>query len=434
MPRDPLTVSGTHAGGSDVQKLRRAVRELSILNDLAREIGASLDSEHITSTIVRRSVRAVGAEQGIVILHDRFGETDMRTLTRTFAGQAAGRALHVEESLLGWMQINRRPLLLNHPREDRRFPGVAWDDTVRSILCVPLLIKSELTGILAVFNRKGSSGFDEDDQRLLTILAAQSAQIVENARLHEHEETLLRMQEELRLASEIQLGLLPKEAPVAPGYDIAGASVPAEAVGGDYFDFAPLDGGRLAICLGDASGKGLSAALLMASLRMAIRAQTLLDLPPGRCLANSNTLLSQSTDPHRFATCFFAVLDHHQHQVLYSSAGHEPPLLLRGAGAAERLEAGGLVLGFMEDVEYETAEVQMEPADILVIYSDGVTDATNGADEPFGEDRLRGTLQADPHASAEDAMRNVFRAVREHGGSSAQPDDMTLVLVKRKAA
>ena len=137
MPRDPLAVSETHAGGSDVEKLRRAVRELSILNDLAREIGASLDSEHITSTIVRRSVRAVGAEQGIVILHDRFGEKDMRTLTRTFAGGATGRALHVEESLLGWMQINKRPLLLNYPREDKRFPGVTWDDTVRSILCVP---------------------------------------------------------------------------------------------------------------------------------------------------------------------------------------------------------------------------------------------------------------------------------------------------------
>jgi sigma-B regulation protein RsbU (phosphoserine phosphatase) len=329
MPRDPVTASGTRAGGSDVKKLRRAVRELSILNDLASEIGASLDSEHITSTIVRRSVRAVGAEQGIVILHDRFGEKDMRTLTRTFAGHATGAALHIEESLLGWMQINKRPLLLNRPREDERFTGVAWDDAIRSLLCVPLLVKSELIGVLAVFNRRGSSGFDEDDQRLLTILAAQSAQIVENARLHEHEEALLRMQEELRLASEIQLGLLPNEAPVVPGYD-----------------FTPLDRGRLAICLGDVSGKGLSAALLMASLQTAIRAQILLDLPPGQCLANSNTLLARSTDPHRFATCFFAVLDPHQHRVLYSSAGHDPPLLLSSAGRAERLETAGLVLGF----------------------------------------------------------------------------------------
>jgi sigma-B regulation protein RsbU (phosphoserine phosphatase) len=434
VPRDPVTASGTRAGGSDVKKLRRAVRELSILNDLASEIGASLDSEHITSTIVRRSVRAVGAEQGIVILHDRFGEKDMRTLTRTFAGHATGAALHIEESLLGWMQINKRPLLLNRPREDERFTGVAWDDAIRSLLCVPLLVKSELIGILAVFNRRGSSGFDEDDQRLLTILAAQSAQIVENARLHEHEEALLRMQEELRLASEIQLGLLPNEAPVVPGYDIAGASVPAEAVGGDYFDFTPLDRGRLAICLGDVSGKGLSAALLMASLQTAIRAQILLDLPPGQCLANSNTLLARSTDPHRFATCFFAVLDPHQHRVLYSSAGHDPPLLLSSAGRAERLETAGLVLGFMEGVEYETADVRMEPGDTLVVYSDGVTEATNDADRQFGEHRLQQTLRIDPRESAEDAVRRVFREVRDHGGSSTQPDDMTLVVVKRKPA
>jgi sigma-B regulation protein RsbU (phosphoserine phosphatase) len=240
------------------------------------------------------------------------------------------------------------------------------------------------------------------------------------------------MQEELRLASEIQLGLLPKEAPVVPGYDIAGASVPAEAVGGDYFDFAPLEGARLAICLGDASGKGLSAALLMASLQTAIRAQTLLDLPPGRSLANANTLLSRSTDPHRFATCFLAALDPDQHRVVYSSAGHDPPLLLRNNGEAERLETAGLVLGFMDDVEYETAHVQMGPSDTLAVYSDGVTDATNEADEPFGEDRLRRTLRAGATESAEQTIRSVFRAVRDHCGSSAQQDDTTLVVVKRK--
>ncbi len=415
----------------DVQRLRRAVQELSILNDLAREIGASLDSREITTAIVQRSLRAVRAEQGCITLVDRSSETDMRTLVRTMVGTKTGQALHVEESLLGWMLVNKLPLLVNAPREDPRFPGVKWDASVHSLLCVPLLVKSELTGVLTLFNKRGSGGFTEDDQRLLSIVASQSAQVVENARLREEEEALRRMREELRLASEIQMRLLPKTAPELAGYDIAGISVPAEAVGGDYFDFIGVDEGHLAVCLGDVSGKGLSAALLMANLQATVRTQTLLRVPPARCLGHSNALLSRSIDPNKFVTCFYAVLDAGRSEVRYSNAGHEPPILLSRSGQVTRLGTGGTVLGFLDAVVYEEASVRMEPGDLLAIYSDGISDAVNDADVPFGEERLTSLLASLRTEPAGRVLELTLDAVRGHVGAQDQQDDMTLVVVRR---
>jgi sigma-B regulation protein RsbU (phosphoserine phosphatase) len=204
-------------------------------------------------------------------------------------------------------------------------------------------------------------------------------------------------------------------------------------VGGDYFDFLPFDDGRLAVCLGDVSGKGLSAAILMASLQAAVRAQTLLDLPPGRCMANANTLLSRSTDLDKFATCFFAVLDPEQHEVRYSNAGHDPPLLLSADGRRETLCTGGLVLGFSEEAGYDAERVLIEPGGLLVIYSDGITDSADAEDRPLGEQGLEEVLMESVGEPASEIIRRIFQRAKEHSGQGAQPDDMTLVVVKREA-
>jgi phosphoserine phosphatase RsbU/P len=434
VPADTPLVPETSTPEDDVKRLRRAVRELSILNDLARDIGASLDSQHVTSTIIRRSLRAIGAEQGVIALVNRNEAGKMETLVRTVAGAATGQALHVQESLLGWMQMNKRPLLVNSPRDDERFPGVRWDESVRSLLCAPLLVKSELIGVLILFNKRGSGGFNEDDQRLLSILAAQSAQVVESARLHEEEARLRRFQEELRLASEIQLGLLPKSVPAIEGYDVAGRNIPAETVGGDYYDFIELGDGRVALCVADVSGKGLSASLLMANLQATIRAQTLLQLSPARCLEHSNALLARSTDLHTFATCFYAVLDPVHNELSYCNAGQDPPLLVSVQGEITHLATGGLVLGFMDGAEYEEETVPLNAGDVLILYSDGITDAEDPAGLPFGERRLLEAVRERSALEAGPVIDGILSAVGEHDGGQGRPDDMTIVVIKRKPA
>jgi sigma-B regulation protein RsbU (phosphoserine phosphatase) len=425
----------TRALEDENRRLKRAVQELSILNDLASAIGASLDFQHVISTITSRSVRAVRAEQGVITLIDRQADQDMRTLVRTIAGPDERQALHLEESLLGWIQIFKRPLLINDPGSDNRFPGVRWDPSIRSVLCVPLLVRSELTGVLTVYNGRGGGGFSEEDQRLLSIVAAQSAQIVENARLYEEERALRRVEDEIRLASEIQTGLLPKTPPSVPGYEIAGASFPAEVVGGDYFDFIRGTGdGGVAICLGDVSGKGLSAALLMANLQATIRGQALLDLPPRESVTHANALLARSTDPEKFATFFYGVLDPREHLLTYSNAGHDPPLLLSPRTGVSSLETGGLVLGFLDHSSYEEASVPIGPGDLLVAYSDGVTDAVDGSDEPFGGERLLELLKESLKKPVDDVIDGVVAAVRQHAGEAPQSDDITIVAVRREEA
>jgi len=414
------------------ERLKRAVEELTILNDLALAIGASINSQEVMNTIVRRSLRAVKAEQGVITLVDEKADRTMKTLVRTMVSSAERRPFHLEQALLGWMHLNKRPLVIHDPASDGRFRGVTWEESIRSVLCVPMLVKSELRGVLTVYNKKDSDTFTEEDQRLLAIIAAQSAQVVENARLHEQERALVRMREEVRLASEIQLGLLPKTPPRIPGYDIAGISLPAQVVGGDYFDFIAMDGKTVAICLGDVSGKGLPAALLMANLQATIRGQTFLKPSPGECLERANRLLFESTDPEKFATLFYGILDAERHSFRYSNAGHERPFLLSDGKEALRLESGGTVLSFIEEAPFEEAELPMTPGDTLVVFSDGVTEAMNEQDEQYGEERLLSLLGGNRNMRSEELINLIVTDVREFAGAREQSDDLTVVVIKRE--
>jgi sigma-B regulation protein RsbU (phosphoserine phosphatase) len=255
--------------------------------------------------------------------------------------------------------------------------------------------------------------------------------VIENARLSEEERELERVKNELALAAEIQTRLLPKTQPDIEGYDIAGITVPAQEVGGDYFDFVPALNGGLAICLGDVSGKGLPAALLMAHLQAAVRSHVLTDARPARCLERCNALLAAGTDVDKFATCFHCVLDPREHVIAYANAGHERPIVISDRGEVRRLESGGTVLGFLDEVAYEEGRAELARGDVVVIFSDGVTDALNDQGEPFGEGRLIGLLRRGARDNARDVIDGTLDAVRMHSAGTPQTDDMTIVVIKR---
>jgi sigma-B regulation protein RsbU (phosphoserine phosphatase) len=415
------------------QQLRRAVEELSILNDLSRAIGASVDSQDIIRKIVDRSMRAVQAEQTVVTLVDHDANQPMRTLVRAMTSSAEHPHYHVNENLLGWMHLYKRPLLTNDPRNDERFRGLKWDDTIHSILCVPLMVKSELIGVVTSYNKKDSHGFGAEDQRLLAIIAGQSAQIIETARLYEEEKAYATIREQVRLAAQIQLDLLPKSAPPVARYDIAAHTIPAQMVGGDYYDFIALGQERLALCLGDVSGKGLPASLLMANLQATLRGQSLIESAVSDTIARANTLIYQSTDPEKFATLFYGVLDPRVNTLSFCNAGHENPILVSGAGAVTRLETGGMALGVLDGFAYDEERVTLAAGDTLVIFSDGISDATNTFDHPFGETRLIALVAEHRGEPAAALIDRIVEAVNVHEGETEQLDDLTLVVVKREA-
>lgn len=413
------------------KRLRSALDELSTLNDLSLAISGSVDSEEIMRTIIHRSIRSIGAEQGDITLVDENKDAPGKTLVRSMVSSKNHTPLHLNQNLLGWMQINKKPLLINNPANDSRFQNVEWEESIHSILSAPLMNRSKLIGILTLYNKKDDDGFTKDDERLLSIIASQSAQVVENARLHEEEQELKKMRREVELAGKIQKQLLPKQQPDIKQYSLCGRNITAHSVGGDYYDFIQLDDNRWAICLGDVSGKGLPASLLMSNLQAILRGQVIYQPSPGTLLKNANRQLYQSTDIEKFVTLFLGILDVSSHTLQYSSGGHEYPFLIHSNESHQRLKIGGIPVGVMENQHYEEETVELKPGNKLVIYSDGIIDSRNSEDEEFGEPRLEQLLIKNSNQSAQQIMDTIFDASLEHSKESQLFDDMTMVVISR---
>ncbi|HEY5611791.1 MAG TPA: GAF domain-containing SpoIIE family protein phosphatase [Thermoanaerobaculia bacterium] len=356
-------------------------------------------------------------------------DESVHTLVRGMASSAGIGDFHLTQALLGWMQLNKNPLVVLDPSGDERFRGVQWDPGIRSLLCVPLIVQSRLTGILTVYN---SASFNDEDQRLLAIIASQSAQIIENARLYEEEQAFTRMQEQVRLAGEIQRRFLPETIPEVVGYELAGVNHQAQMVGGDYFDFIPMAETRMAICLGDVSEKGLPASLLMAYLQATIRLVTMLESTPDIAMKRANQLIARSTSAEKFVTLFYSTLDWRSHRLAFCNAGHCAPLRLSGR-ECQRLATRGIVLGVLDTYDYAAGSVELRVGDIVVMFSDGVSEALNDADEEFGEPLLLRVLAEHRGESASAIQSAVIDAVRAHAGKATQSDDITLVVIKRTA-
>lgn len=413
-------------------QLRRAVDELSILNELSAAIGASRDVQEVIQNIIKRSLKAVRAEQGVITLVGEEATDPTRTLVRTMASSGQAEAYSPDQNLLGWMHLHKRPLVINEPRTDDRFRGVRWPDSISSIVSVPMIVQSRLIGILTLYNKKsGADGFSGEDQRLLAILAAQSAQVVENARLYAEERKLTEIRQQVRMAYEIQTNLLPHHAPTIEGYDLAGLSIPASEVGGDYFDYIAMDDGRLAVTLGDVSGKGMPAALLMANVQATLRAQTVPGSDANTCLGQSNRLLCQSTRRGSFVTLFLGLLDYRRHVMTFANAGHNRPYVVRADGEVDTLTLGGLVLGFMPNHAYQQEERSFAVGETLVIFSDGVTEAFDPAGEQFGEERLIDLIRDLRGKPSRVITDTIVDRVRAFAGARDQSDDITLLVVRR---
>jgi len=415
--------------------LMRSVQQLALLNELAQAVGLSESSQDIIQAIVTRAKRALGAEQVMIYFLEPAGEEDvMKTKARNPTAHFHHK-IHFDDALRWTMEGLRAPFMTNDPHHEPRLRGVALDPDLRSLLCVPLLVRGRLTGLVAACNKPGEAEFTDEDRRLLTILANQSAQVLETARLREEEAHLQRIHRDLMIAREIQMHLLPSTTPCIDGYDIAGCSIPAELIGGDYFDYIQLGDGRLGLCLGDVSGKGLPASLLMANLQATLRGQAHLHDSASECLRWANRLLFHSTGPERFATLFFGILDPRSHELHYCNAGHERPLLMICTSEGEcglELSGSGLVLGVMEDFPYQEHRVVLEPGCLLLLFSDGLIDAVDQDDRAFGADGVTQSLEGLEEASAEQIMARLIAAVKDHAGGVPAFDDLTIMAIRRR--
>jgi len=421
----------TDALNKELEQLRRSVHELKILSDLAFAIGGSADTDEIVETLVDRLMHAVEAEQAVVTLLDHDEQDPMKTSIRLRATSAFDNVFRLNDSILGWMYLHKKPLTVNDPKTDDRFKRVPWDESIKSMVCVPLLVKSNLTGLVTIYNKKVGTGFTEEDERLLNIIAAQSGTLIENARLFQESLKLAQVRQQQEAAWEIQRNLPPQSNPVVEGYDIAGASRPAQTVGGDYYDFIKMPGDRLGVFLGDVSGKGIPAALLMANLEATLRGQMFSELAVDELVRRTNKMMCESMDDERFVTLFCSFVDPNSQELSYCSAGHDPPILLSTTGDLTRLETTGIAVGVMEDMPYTAKSFTMNSGDLLVIFSDGVPDATNEANEAYGMERLESLVREHKDEPSAELIETIFKSVADHVGDAPQFDDLTLAIVRR---
>ncbi len=324
-----------------------------------------------------------------------------------------------------------------------RTPSMTEEERTRlaalhSELLLPLPAKDKLLGFISLGQKRSEEPYSPTDLRLLQSVAAQTGLALEVARLTSEIRTETarreRLSRELEIAREVQERLFPQQLPEIADLDYDGACRPALGVGGDYYDFLPLAGGRLGIALGDVSGKGIAAALTMASLQASLRAEvSRASSEVGGIVATVNRLLHGATAQSRYATFFYAQYDPAKRELVYVNAGHNPPMLFHTCQAncnPKRLEAGGTVVGLIPSVTYSDAAVAMEEGDLLVLFTDGITETMNGADEEWGEASLIETVKKCQDCCPRDVIAHVMRAADEFAAGAEQHDDMTLVVLR----
>ena len=416
------------------KRLRNAIAELSIINDIATTINSTQPVEQIVDIIVKKCVKHLNVEQGAIMLLDESDkEKPLHTMIREQQSSLDLLPYRFDTQLTGWMLKNQEPLLVNNLKEDERFKDLVDKTTpFESFLSVPLRVKNKMQGILTVFNKRANEKFSSNDQKLLSIIASQSSQIIENARLLEEERNLQVLQEEMRVAKQTQINLLPKEFPVINGYQIAARTIPAKEVGGDSYDLIQIDDKHFAFCLGDVSGKGMPAAMLMSNLQATLRSFTKTGNLCKDIIANSNDLLYNSTEPSKFATLFYGILNPESNEIVFCNAGHNNPFLFSADGNVKELKTGGLILGCLPGSEYEEENVSINRNDIIVIFSDGISEAMNENEEEYGEERLKEFISNHLDESPDKIIENILSDVRIFVGKAPQWDDMTLLIIKRE--
>jgi sigma-B regulation protein RsbU (phosphoserine phosphatase) len=281
-------------------------------------------------------------------------------------------------------------------------------------------------------DKLSEEAYSAEDRELVRAAAQQAAVALDYTKLIGRIAEQEVLKRELDIARDVQLGLLPRTRPVVPGLDYDGTCRMAREVGGDYFDFLDLGPGRLGLAVGDISGKGVSAALLMAGLQACLRSRAgLCADAPAVVVQHANESLVASTDPSRFATFFYAVYSAEGRRLRFVNAGHNPPLLLRaGTSVVSRLRPTGMALGFDAAASYGEGSETLAPGDLLLVFTDGLTEALNEDGEEFGEARLAGLLVGDRHLSAADLQRLMNVELDTFCGGAPRSDDVTLVVAR----
>jgi phosphoserine phosphatase RsbU/P len=418
----------------DPAELQRQNRVLAILSKAASELVVHRPLKELFDLVLDLLFEAVPAERGAILLLGGTPPILQVTASRSRKGETLTR---VSRSIARRVMEDRVSLLLPNIMQDARFRAEQsiLSSGIRSAMCAPLWFNpggsgpDMVLGLVYLDSLQHAHSFGEEDLRILTALANVAAAKIENVRLLEESLEKRRLEDDMRMAAEIQTGLLPREAPKVNGYGLVGSNHPSRTVGGDYYDFV-VEEGRLLLALGDVSGKGTGAALLMTVLRAAVRGHWT-EPRLADAVTRINRTVCQNVPTNKYVTFFMAALLPETGSLSYVNAGHNPPLLIRADGQVEKLQEGGMVLGLFESVPYADGLVELRRGDTLLVYSDGVTETWNPDGDEFGEEGLLEMALRGRGLDAATLQDEILRGLDRFAEGAKATDDRTLIVLKR---
>ena len=413
--------------------------KLSSLSEIGKLAASELDWREMLKTITGKTKALLGVNACSVYILDQQHQELILSATDGLPAAAVGQRIKVGEGITGRVAQTRAAVAVEDAARDPRikpFRIAARTGerrrSYRSILSVPLIAQDRLVGIIDVRTFQPKA-WAQTDVNFLSIIAEQIAGIIEKDKFR------MEIGRDLEAAMYIQAKLLPDSLPEINGYDLAVLIVPNSEVGGDYYDFIPLDEGRLGIVVADVSGKGIGAAILMASTQGLVNAHARREVGTKNTIFSINTDLCESTEPEKFVTMFYGILYTKTDVLTYTNAGHNHPFVYRASRGKplclpEALDAGGTVLGMIKDTEYSEGSVRLASGDILVLYSDGVTEARNQDGDLFGVERLHGIVhryieENRDSLTAQQLLDQIYGAARDFSSSISLTDDLTIVVL-----
>ena len=335
--------------------------------------------------------------------------------------------LKLGEGFIGSVALNATPIISPDVRNDPVYINAR--DKTRSEMVAPIISNDEVIGVFDLESDQFNA-YSEDDLEVLMMLASQVAIIIEKVMLHEQLIEKKRLEGQLEVARQVQLELLPAKDPELQGFDVSAYNFPTEEVSGDYYDWVKTYDDQIAVVIADVAGKGVPAAILMAFLRASLRAASHIGYASNISLVKVNYLLWESIERNQFVTAFYGILDASKRTLSYSNAGHNPPLLVNAAGTSRFIERGEQPLGMFRETRYHQYYLEMEPGDVLVLYTDGATEALSPSGEEFGRERLAQAVKEAYERPAREMIATLQMAILEWTDQAGSNDDVTFFVIK----
>ena len=414
------------------------IDKLRMLHDITKKISRSLDLQEVLNLVMDTLDSLIPYDAaGIFVVEctDKDllpeGEEPCAFKSEAVRGynidELSDLHLKLGEGMIGSVALSGAPIIA--PDVSKEPTYVNARDQTRSEMVAPIISNDEVIGVFDLESDE-LNAYSEDDLEVLLMLASQVAIIIEKVMLHEQLIEKKRLEGQLEVARQVQLELLPAKDPELSGYDISAYNFPTEEVSGDYYDWVKIYEDQIGIVIADVAGKGVPAALLMAFLRASLRAATHIGYATPISMAKVNYLLWESVESNLYVTAFYGILDAQKGTLAYSNAGHNPPLLLNAAGQAKFMEKGEQPLGMFRDTRYHEYYLAFEPGDVLVLYTDGATEATNPADEEYGRDRLAEAVKKAYDRPARELIASLQMEILEWTNNVGSHDDVTFFVIK----